>query len=140
MYEMLIHILGFNFRICPRTIRDIPIQPVIAIASVIDQIPDPIMITIKITMIKYGIPLIISIIRCIILSTLPPRMLKYLRMQPQLLSQLLLLKERYIMIRVYLPMFLSISHAKIICTKPEVLFNITFFILVNTILICTVKW
>ena len=50
-----------------------PIQPVIAIARIIVQIDGSNISTNKITTIKFGIEAIISIIRCMISSTLPPK-------------------------------------------------------------------
>ena len=61
------------FNVCARTIRDIPIQPVMVMATMIAVIPGSIIIIIKMTTINVGIPINISTIRCMMSSVRPPK-------------------------------------------------------------------
>ena len=62
----------FKLNVSARTCRAIVVQLEIAIAKIIDLIPGFNTTNIKTTMIKLGTEEIISIIRCITLSTPPP--------------------------------------------------------------------
>ena len=76
MFLKPLQILDFLVLKFPRTTLLIPNHPVIDIAKIIVQIDGSNINTNKITIIRLGIDAIISKIRCITLSTRPPKILK----------------------------------------------------------------
>src|SRR5699024_9701288 len=73
VFEANTHSWHFTFKNSPMTTRLIPIQPVIAIANIIVNIDGSKINTNKITTLNVGIDATISIIRCITLSSRPPK-------------------------------------------------------------------